>query len=335
MKKLLMMIVAALCVALSMTAVAVMASALSVAATHDWENPAVNSRNRMPAATYAMPLADEKAALSDALEFDTPWKTSLNGEWKFRWVGDPARRPFHFWECEYDVSSWETIDVPSCVELRGYGMPHYIAHGYPHKFAWPKILDKETGRPDYNPAMSYKRKFRLPDSWKGRETILRFEGAGSALYAWINGEKVGYAEDSKLPSEFNITPFLKDGENEIAVQVFRWCDGSYVEDQDMLRFSGLFRDVSLWSRPKAGIADFFVTQTFGEGYASATVNVEVETYGDAGSVTATLYDAQFKEVGKGVARGDARPPVAARGNSSSSTSPTCVRSSTRSRRRAR
>ncbi len=267
----------------------------------DWENIDVNSFNRMPAATYAMPLANAKAALTDALEFETPWKMSLNGTWKFHWSGDPQRRPFVFESPSFDVSKWETIDVPCCVEMRGYGMPHYIAHGYPHKFAWPKILDKETGRPDYNPAMSYKRKFRLPDSWKGRETILRFEGAGSALYAWINGEKVGYAEDSKLPSEFNITPFLKDGENEIAVQVFRWCDGSYVEDQDMLRFSGLFRDVSLWSRPKAGIADFVVTQKFGDGYKSATVNVEVETYGDAQGVSATLYDAEFKEVGRATA----------------------------------
>ena len=270
----------------------------------DWENIAVNSFNRMPAATYAMPLANEKAALTDALEFETPWKMSLNGTWKFHWSGDPQRRPFVFENPSFDVSKWETIDVPCCVEMRGYGMPHYLAHGYPHKFAWPKILDKETGRPDYNPVMSYKRKFRLPDSWKGRETILRFEGAGSALYAWINGEKVGYAEDSKLPSEFNITPFLKDGENEIAVQVFRWCDGSYVEDQDMLRFSGLFRDVSLWSRPKAGIADFVVTQKFGEGYKKATVDVVVETYGDAQEVSATLYDAQFKEMGRGDGVGD-------------------------------
>ncbi len=262
----------------------------------DWENIAVNSFNRMPAATYAMPLADTKAALTDTLEFETPWKMSLNGTWKFHWSGDPLRRPLAFEKPSFDVSKWETIDVPCCVEMRGYGMPHYIAHGYPHKFAWPKILDKETGRPDYNPAMSYKRKFRLPDSWKGRETILRFEGAGSALYAWINGEKAGYAEDSKLPSEFNITPFLKDGENEISVQVFRWCDGSYIEDQDMLRFSGLFRDVSLWSRPKTGIADFVVTQKFGEGYKSATVDVEVATYGDAKEVSATLYDAEFKEV---------------------------------------
>ncbi len=282
-------------------AVAVIAAGGAFAAeVNDWENPEVNSMNRLPACTYAMPLADAKAALTGALEFETPWKMSLNGTWKFHWCGDSNRRPRGFENPSFDVSKWETIDVPCCVETRGYGMPHYLAHGYPHKFAWPKILDKETGRADYNPVMSYRRKFRLPDSWKGRETILRFEGAGSALYAWINGHLAGYAEDSKLPSEFNITPFLKDGENEIAVQVFRWCDGSYVEDQDMLRFSGLFRDVSLWSRPKAGIADFVVTQKFGEGYASAAVDVAVETYGDAKGVTATLYDAQLKEMATAV-----------------------------------
>ena len=292
----------------TLTVVAAMVSTVSVAATHDWENPAVNSRSRMPAATYAMPLADEKAALSDALEFDTPWKMSLNGAWKFRWSGDPARRPFHFWKDSFDVSGWETIDVPCCVELRGYGMPHYIAHGYPHKFAWPKILDIESGTPDYNPVMSYRRKFTLPGRWKGRETILRFDGVSSAYYVWINGKEAGYAEDSMLPSEFDITGLLRDGENEIAVQVFRWCDGSYLEDQDMFRFSGIFRDVALWSRPKAGIADFAVSQTFAADYTKAEVKVEVSTYGAAKGVEATLYDAQFKEVANGKTKPAALSP---------------------------
>jgi beta-galactosidase len=278
-------------------AVAVIAAGGAFAAkVNDWENPEVNSMNRLPACTYAMPLADESAALSDALEFETPWKMSLNGTWKFHWCGDSNRRPLGFENPSFDLSKWETIDVPCCVEMRGYGMPHYLAHGYPHKFAWPKILDKETGRPDYNPVLSYRRKFAVPDGWRGRETILRFEGVSSAFYVWINGSEVGYAEDSKLPSEFNITEFLKDGENDISVQVFRWCDGSYVEDQDMMRFSGIFRDVALWSRPKSGIADFAVSQTFAADYTKAEVKVEVSTYGAAKGVEATLYDAQFKEV---------------------------------------
>ena len=277
---------------------------------HDWENPAVNSRNRMEAATYAMPLADGSAALTNALEFESPWKKSLNGDWKFRWVGDPKRRPFYFWKEDFDVSNWEAIDVPSCVELRGYGMPHYLAHGYPHKFKWPEILDKNSGRNDYNPVLSYRRTFTVPTSWLSREVILRFDGVSSAYYVWINGKEVGYAEDSKLPSEFNITPFLKpsstsESTNVIAVQVFRWCDGSYVEDQDMFRFSGIFRDVTVWSRPKEGIRDFIVTQTFKDGYSIADVKVEVKTSGDAKKVEASLYDAEFKKVGSAYVSGRA------------------------------
>ena len=274
-------------------ATAMMAAALAAAAVPapDYENPAANSRNRMPAATYAMPLADVSAAFGDALEPETPWTASLDGDWKFKWTGDPARRPAGFWKPDFDVSRWETIDVPSCVELRGYGMPHYMAHGYPHKFKWPKILDRETGRPDYNPVMSYRRTFTPPDAWKGRSTILRFEGVASAFTVWINGKKAGYAEDSRLPSEFDITTLLVPGENTIAVEVFRWCDGSYLEDQDMFRFSGIYRNVSLWSRPAAGgIADFIATPRFADsGRKNAILDVAVKTYGLADAPSVALY----------------------------------------------
>jgi len=280
---------------------AMVAAAVACAAAHgenDWENTQVNSSNRMEAATYAMPLASEAAALTHDLEPATPYRMTLNGVWRFKWVGDPARRPAGFHEVGFDDSKWTDIDVPSCVEMRGHGSPIYTNRNYPHKNEWPKIRDRFTGRADYNPVSSYRRTFTVPAQWRGRETILRFDGAGSALYVWVNGRSVGYAEDSKLPSEFNVTDFLVPGTNTIAVQVFKWCDGSYLEDQDMFRFSGLFRDVSLWSRPKAGIADFRVTQTFGENYASAAVDVAVETYGGAKEVSAKLYDADFKEVGR-------------------------------------
>ena len=290
-------------------AFAMVAAAMACAAAHganDWENTRVNSSNRMAAATYAMPLADEAAALTRALEPVTPYKMTLNGVWRFKWVGDPARRPAGFHEVGFDDSKWTDIDVPSCVEMRGHGSPIYTNRNYPHKNDWPRIRDRFTGRADYNPVSSYRRSFMVPAHWQGRETILRFDGAGSALYVWVNGRPVGYAEDSKLPSEFNVTDFLVAGTNTIAVQVFKWCDGSYLEDQDMFRFSGLFRDVSLWSRPKAGIADFRVTQTFGKNYKNAEVAVAVETYGGAKDVTATLYDADFKEVGRATA---GIPPV--------------------------
>ena len=273
---------------------------------NDWENPEVNSINRLPARTYAMPLADESAALSDALVPETPYAVSLNGEWKFRWVGDPARRPADFWGADFDDGDWATIDVPSCVEMRGYGIPIYTNIRYPHKDAsnpknkdFAKILDRDSGTPDYNPVSSYRRKFTVPEGWEGRRVILRFDGVAAAYYVWVNGKMAGYAEDSKLPSEFDITECLAQGgavaENVLAVQVFRWCDGSYLEDQDMFRFSGIFRDVTLWSMPKDGIWDFKVSEKLrvdGGKCKEASISIE----GIDGEWAATLYDASGKPV---------------------------------------
>lgn len=257
---------------------------------NDWENPEVNSRNRLPARSYSMPLADERAALTEDLEPATPYRLYLNGDWKFSWVGDPGRRPTDFFKTDFDDSAWTTIDVPSCVELRGYGCPGYTNVRYPHRQAWPKILDRDSGTPSYNPVSSYRRTFAVPADWQGRDVILRFDGVYSAYYVWINGKLAGYAEDSKLPSEFDITGLLAgNGENVIAVQVFRWCDGSYLEDQDMFRFSGIFRDVSLWAKPKEGIWDFNVKAS-----ADGTISVD----GIAGDWSGTLYDADRKPVAK-------------------------------------
>ncbi len=267
-------------------------------ARNDWENPAVNSINRLPPRSYAMPLASVEAAFTDALEPATPFKLSLNGNWKFHWVGDPNRRPLDFWKTDFDDSRWGQIDVPSCVEMRGYGSPQYTNFRYPHKSLsaptdkdFATIRDRDNGRNDYNPVSSYRRTFTVPANWKGRDVILRFDGVYSAYYVWVNGQKVGYAEDSKLPSEFNITPFLKDGTNLLAVEVYRWCDGSYLEDQDMFRFSGIFRDVTLWAKPKNGIWDFIVkTEPLDEVYAKWLLTVETD------AESATLYTADKKEV---------------------------------------
>ena len=272
-------------------------SAFAESAVNDWENLEVNSRNRMPAAAYVLPLASEQDAFNDALEVKTPYKISLNGEWKFNWVGDPTRRPTDFWKTDFNDLRWRSIDVPSCVEMRGYGIPQYTNIRYPHKRAWPKILDREMGTADYNPVSSYRRMFTIPANWDGREVILRFDGVYSAYYVWVNGKMVGYAEDSHLASEFNITDFVKkDGENLLAVQVFRWCDGSYLEDQDMFRFSGIYRDVSLWSRPKSGIADFVFTSRLDSDYKNADVSLKLFAYGDAVPMSAALYDANNRKV---------------------------------------
>lgn len=256
---------------------------------NDWENPAVNSRHRMEAASY-LRHEDLPHTVTAPLSADCDI-LSLNGDWKFKWVGDPARRPADFWKKGYDDSKWGVIDVPSCVEMRGYGVPHYTNIRYPHKNAWPKILDRASSLANYNPVSSYRRTFELPEMFKGREVILRFDGVYSAYYVWINGEMAGYAEDSHLPSEFNVTKFVKEGQNEIAVQVFRWCDGSYLEDQDMFRFSGIYRDVTLISRPKSGVADFWTEQVFSNDYKDVDFTLNVKTYGGAKKVNATLaYD---------------------------------------------
>ena len=281
-------------------AMALAAGTAVSAGTNDWENLAVNSRNRLPARTYSMPLADEAEAFTDALEPATPYRLSLNGDWKFRWTGDPARRPADFFEPGFDDSAWGLIDVPSCVEMRGYGTPGYTNIRYPHKNVsnpadkdFGKILDRDTGTHDYNPVSSYRRRFTIPADWAGRDVILRFDGVYSAYNVWVNGKFVGYAEDSKLPSEFDVTSCLDtDGENLIAVEVFRWCDGSYLEDQDMFRFSGIFRDVTLWAKPKDGIWDFAVRTAPVGGYEKWRLEVEA----DGGLDSVTLYDADAKKV---------------------------------------
>ena len=253
--------------------VPVVSAMFAAVAANDWENLAVNSINREPARVHTVPLACEKAAFTDALEPETPYRKSLNGTWKISWAGNPDLRIKDFYRVGFPDSDWFTIDVPSCVEMRGFGSPGYVNIKYPHKQEWPFIKDRQTGKSDYNPVSSYRRTFTVPADWKGREVFLRFDGVYSAYYVWVNGQKVGYAEDSKLPSEFNITKFLQDGENLLAVEVYRWCDGSYIEDQDMYRFSGIFRDVSIWSMPKGGIWDFEVKTALKNGYRDATVEV--------------------------------------------------------------
>ena len=271
---------------------AMLGVSLCIAQPNDWENPAINSVNREPARTYSMPFADESAAFTGAIEPETPYKMSLNGIWKISWAGNPDLRVKDFYRTDYSDSDWLTIDVPSCVEMRGFGSPGYVNVRYPHKMEWPLVRDRQSGAADYNPVSSYRRTFSVPESWKGREVFLRFDGVYSAYYVWVNGEKVGYAEDSKLPSEFNITTYLKDGENLLAVEVYRWCDGSYLEDQDMTRFSGIFRDVTLWSMPKDGIWDFTVKTRPVDGYESWSLELELEN----GS-SASLYDAENNKIG--------------------------------------
>lgn len=228
----------------------------------DWENPNVFARNKEPNRTTSFPLS-EKSVREEFV-------TSLNGEWKFNWVGKPADRPTNFYKPDFDISNWSTIPVPSCVELHGYGIPIYTNVRYPHPTN-PPYLDHS-----YNPVSSYRRDFELSDENAARQTVLRFDGVYSAFYVWVNGEMVGYSEDSKGPAEFNITKFAKVGRNTLAVEVYRWCDGSYLEDQDMFRYSGIFRDVSLISMPRVQIQDVQVNASLSKDYKDGTLEIAVK-----------------------------------------------------------
>ena len=287
-----------------LSAIVVVLSCSVFGVTNDWENPQVNSINRLEPRTYSMPLPNEQAALTDALEPETPWKLSLNGNWKISWAGNPDLRVKDFWKTGFDDSSWFVVDVPSCLETRGFGSPDYTNQRYPHadksnpaepQFA--KILDKQSGKADYNPVASYRMRFSLPESWRGREVILRFDGVYSAYYVWVNGVRVGYAEDSKLPSEFDITKYVKIGsvgDNVLAVEVYRWSDGSYLEDQDMTRFTGIFRDVSVWSKPVGGIWDFAVNARVDDDFKTGRLSVDCHQ-----KSTWKLFDAKFQPVASG------------------------------------
>lgn len=268
-------------------------TALSLAA-REWEDETVNSVNREPARAVSFPLNSVKAALSDD-EPATPYRVLLNGDWRYMWNGSPADRPQDFFKTDFDDSSWYTIDVPSCVEMRGYGIPIYTNVRYPHART-PPLIGME-----YNPVSSYRTLFNVPAGWQSRPVFVRFDGVYSAFYLWVNGQYVGYSEDSKLPAEFNLTKYLKAGPNQMAVQVYRWSDGSYLEDQDMFRFSGIYREVSLFSPPAVELRDFRATTTLDAAYKNATLGLSLKARSLNGQaaqavIKSTLFDANGKAV---------------------------------------
>jgi len=265
----------------------------------DWENPTIIARNKEPAHCTLMPFADKAAAMNKSVE-ESDFYRLLNGKWKFKWVSSTAQRPDDFFKPHFDVSGWDEIDVPSNWQLKGYGQPIYTNIKYPFKTDPPRIAQK------FNPVGSYRREFTVPGDWGGRQVFIHFDGVKSAFYLWVNGEKVGYSQGSMTPAEFNITPYLRQGPNYLAAQVFRWSDGSYLEDQDMWRLSGIYRDVYLFSTPAVHLRDFFVRCDLDADYRHATLNVtaSLKNYADKPcgkrSVEVTLLDARGKVVGNEV-----------------------------------
>ncbi len=249
----------------------------------EWEDPRITGINKEPAHATLMPYPDEETALRCARE-ESPWFMTLNGVWKFKLYENPYVVPGDFYKPEYNADDWDDVEVPSNWQILGYDKPIYVNFRYPFKADPPYVPH------DWNPTGLYRRKFTIPKDWIGRQIFLVFEGVDSAFYVWVNGWKIGYSEDSRLPAEFNITRYVRHGENLIAVEVLRWSDGSYLEDQDMWRLSGIFRDVYIYCTPNLHIRDFFVRTLFDEKYEDAVlkVTVKVKNYSDTKSTPHTL-----------------------------------------------
>ncbi|MBN2137078.1 MAG: DUF4981 domain-containing protein [Sedimentisphaerales bacterium] len=261
----------------------------------DWENPAVVGINKEPGHCTLAPYGDTQSALAGQWEA-SPFYKSLNGDWKFNWAIKPADRPVDFYKVDYNDADWKKIPVPSNWQMHGYGRPIYLNMRYPFPANPPYIPH------DYNPVGSYRRTFTTPSDWNGREVFILFEGVKSAFYLWVNGHKVGYSQGSMTPAEFDITRYLRPGDNTLAVEVYRWSDGSYLEDQDMWRLSGIYRDVFLFSTPKVHIRDFFVRCDLNENYKNGTVMIrpKIASYTTEDlkgwTVQAQLYDDKDRPV---------------------------------------
>jgi len=206
------------------------------------ENPLVVEINKLPARASFFAFESTNLANANNVETSENYK-SLNGTWKFNWSREPKDRPTEFFKEGYDISNWDNIPVPSNWELQGYGIPIYTNIPYPFSFIeTPTPPDIPDG---YNPVGSYKRTFSINENWSDKKITIHLGAVKSAFYIWVNGEKIGYSQGSKLPAEFDVTNFVKEGENSISLEVYRWSDGSYLEDQDFRRLSGIERDVYL------------------------------------------------------------------------------------------
>lgn len=255
---------------------------------HDWENPHLLQRNREPARASFIPYTDVESARENE-RGQSPVFRLLNGRWDFFYAPSHADVPTGFTQECYDITGWGTIPVPGNWQMYGYDKPNYTNVAYPIPVDPPWV-------PDDNPVGCYRRSFTIPASWKGKQAFLHFGGVDSAFYVWVNGQMAGYSQGSHMPSEFNITPYIRTGANIIAVQVYQWSDASYLEDQDMWRLSGIFRDVYITALPDVHIWDAGICTVLDEAYTDATLEVAVrlrncgDTAGSGHAVTAILYD---------------------------------------------
>lgn len=260
----------------------------------EWQNPEVNEVNRAPMRSESFAFKKGETGTSKIDRKKSANYLSLNGDWKFNWVNDASSRPVDFWKKDFNDKSWGTMKVPGCWELNGYGDPLYTNVIYPWNNHFrtdpPKVPDHE------NHVGTYRREILVPASWKGKDIFAHFGSVTSNIYLWVNGKYVGYSEDSKLEAEFNLTPYLIPGkENLICFQVFRWCDGSYLEDQDFWRLSGVGRDCYLFARDKNRINDIRVTPDLTDNYTNGVLDIDLSLSANR-PVTLTFTDADGKTV---------------------------------------
>ena len=238
--------------------------------THDWENPAVLGINKLPYhATLQLPSKQKECQEI----------ISLDGQWLFHWCRNPEERPADFYREDYDVSNWDKITVPGNWQLQGFGTPIYTNISYPFQRNRPSVTSEPprdwTAYENRNPVGSYVTFVDVTKDMLSKNLILHFGGVHSAFYVWMNGKKVGYSQNSMSPAEFDVTSYLREGRNKLAVEVYRWSDGSYLEDQDMWRLSGIFRSVELWARPLVHIADYHVTAVPNKDFTEAHVTADI------------------------------------------------------------
>ena len=279
---------------------------LATMAQHDeWKNPEINAVNRAPMHTnYFAYSSSEEAAKADK-ENSSNFMT-LNGIWKFNWVKNADARPTDFYRTDYNDKGWGQMKVPGVWEMNGYSDPIYVNVGY----AW---RSQYKNNPPYVPIEnnhvgSYRKEIIIPAEWSGKEIFAHFGSVTSNMYLWVNGKYVGYSEDSKLEAEFNLTKYLKPGKNLIAFQVFRWCDGTYLEDQDFFRYSGVGRNCYLYSRNKKYIQDIRVTPDLDSNYTNGTLNVALNLNG-SGTVELNLTDPAGKSVATAQVNGNGQKSV--------------------------
>ena len=263
----------------------------NIVAQDEWNDLKTTKVNREDAKAISISFADEQQVTTKRME-ESPFYMSLNGVWKFNWVPEPEQKPEKFYETSFDVAGWDNIDVPAVWQI--YGMrnnkkwdpPVYTNITYPFTYDTATYQVQLQPREDYtynssmkNPVGSYRRDFTVPAEWNGRDVFIRFNGIAAGFYLWVNGQKVGYSEDSQLPAEFNITKYIQPGNNVLALQIYRFTTAVLVEDQDYWRVSGIHRDVHLWSAPKTQIRDFFFRTDLDDKYVNADVSIDMELTG--------------------------------------------------------